>query len=294
MRIYLASYYNSKGTAYSITKDDYPWLLDSYHYINTDRHPAMIRADKRTIFLDSGAFSMFTKGAEISLEAYASFVQKNADCFHTVANLDDLHRNEQKSWDNQKTMERLLPNTFILPCFHTHEDPKWLKKYIDNYEYIALGGMVVETKQSMIRWLDDIFDKYLVDKKGRARVKVHGFGMTNFDIASRYPWYSVDSTGWIIAARHGLIFLPQPGLPYYKLAISSESPKTKDWDGHFDTVSDVHRKVFTRQIESRGFNVEELRTVYWKRDLFNIKVFREFSDAQVEQTFRKTAQSLFD
>ncbi len=294
MRIYLAGYYNGKSSVYSLTEKDYPWMLESYHYINTDRHTNAIRDDKRTIFLDSGAFSAFTKGATIELEDYSRFVIKNRDLFHVVANLDDLHKNEQKTWDNQKELERMMPGVNILPTFHTREDPKWLKRYVDEYEYIAIGGMVAESKQWLRVWLDDIWDKYLTDGAGRARVKVHGFGMTNFDIANRYPWFSVDSTGWVLAGRYGLIFLPQPGNPYYKLAISDQSPKVKDWDSHFDSVSDAHRANFTREIEARGFNVEELRTIYWKRDLFNISVFKEFNDKVLDVRFKKATQSLFD
>lgn len=295
MRIYLAGYYNGKASAYAIERDAYDWFLESYHYINTRRHCAMIRADKRTIFLDSGAFSAFTQGVEIRLSDYADFVRRNKDILHTVSNLDDLHKNEKKTWENQKALEATLPGTYILPVFHTREDPAWLKKYIDaGYSYIAIGGMVAESNQWLEKWLDDVWDKWLTDDAGHPRVKVHGFGLTTFDLMLKYPWFSVDSTRWVLAGRYGTILLPDDNGRISILNISTQSPRVKDWGAHYDNLSAMHRKKIKKTIESMGFDVEELRTIYWKRDLFNIAAFRRINDMQRELTFKKTARSLFD
>lgn len=277
MRIYLAGYYNGKAAAYEIQKGQYDWFLESYHYINTARHTAAIRRDKRTVFLDSGAFSAFTKGAQIRVEDYAAFIKKNADIIHLAANLDDLHKREQMTWDNQKALESF--GLKILPVFHTREDPKWLKKYMDaGYDYLALGGMVPESKVWLKQWLDHIWGDYLTDKKGRPLIKIHGFGLTTFDLMLRYPWYSVDSTSWVLAGRYGLIwYVDDEGKPV-RLYISDQSPKRKDWDSHFDTLSAIHKKKLTEQIEQRGFKVDELRSIYWKRDLFNIATFKFLND----------------
>lgn len=291
MRIYLAGYYNGKASAYSIGNDEYKWFLESYHYINTFRHVAAIRKDKRTIFLDSGAFSAFTKGADIKIEDYARYIHKNKDIIHLAANLDDLHKREQLSWNNQKALEAM--GIKVLPVFHTREDTAWLKKYLDaGYDYIALGGMVAESKAWLKHWLDEIFGEYLTYPDGRARVKIHGFGLTTFDLMLRYPWYSVDSTSWVLAGRYGLIwYVDDEGKPV-RLYISDQSPKRKDWDSHYDSLSPMHRKKLTEQIEQRGFKVEELRSIYWKRDLFNIATFKFLNDQDHDIRFRKQA-SLF-
>lgn len=288
MRIYLAGYYNGKASAYEIGQDQYSWFLESYHYINTARHVNAIRKDRRTIFLDSGAFSAFTKGANIKLEDYARYIHKNKDIIHLAANLDDLHKREQLTWNNQKALEAL--GVKALPVFHTREDPAWLKKYIDaGYDYIALGGMVPESKTWLKGWLDDIWGNYLVDGNGRARIRIHGFGLTTFDLMLRYPWFSVDSTSWVLAGRYGLVwYVDERGFPV-RLYISDQSPKRKDWDSHFDTLSPIHKKKLTEQIEARGFKVDELRSIYWKRDLFNIATFKFLNDQNYfdKITFKK-------
>lgn len=293
MRIYLAGYYNGKASAYEIKDDQYKWFLESYHYINTSRHTAAIRRDKRTVFLDSGAFSAFTKGAQIRVEEYAAFIHKNKDIVHLAANLDDLHKREQMTWDNQKALESL--GLKIVPVFHTRENPSWLKKYMDaGYDYLALGGMVPESKAWLKNWLDDIWSSYLVDGKGRPRIKIHGFGLTTFDLMLRYPWYSVDSTSWVLAGRYGLIwYVDDQGKPV-RLYISDQSPKRKDWDSHFDTLSPIHRKKLTDQIEQRGFKTDELRSIYWKRDLFNIATFKFLNDQNHYERIRFKKQQKVD
>lgn len=292
VKIYLAGYYNGKASAYSIGKEEYSWFLESYHYINTTRHVAAIRKDKRTIFLDSGAFSAFTKGAQIKVEDYARYIHKNKDIIDLAANLDDLHKREQMTWNNQKALEGM--GVKALPVFHTREDPKWLVKYIDEgYDYLALGGMVPESKAWLKPWLDDIWGNYLTNPDGTARIKIHGFGLTTFDLMLRYPWYSVDSTSWVLAGRYGLIwYVDDQGKPV-RLYISDQSPKRKDWDSHFDTLSPIHKKKLTDQIEQRGFKVDELRSIYWKRDLFNIATFKFLTDQEHNIRFKKQSHSLF-
>lgn len=287
MRIYLAGYYNGKASAYAIEQGAYDWFLESYHYIQRESILDSIRRDKRSIFLDSGAFSAFTKGVEIKLEDYAAFIHKNKDIIHLAANLDDLHKREELTWKNQKALESM--GVKPVPVFHTREDPKWLLKYMDaGYDYIALGGMVPESKPWLMKWLDDIWGTYLTDKNGRAKIKVHGFGLTTFDLMFRYPWYSVDSTSWVLTGRFGSIYyLDRERDTPVKIFISDQSPSRKDWDRHYDSMSSIHRAKLDSEIRKRGFDPEELRSIYWKRDLFNIATFKEMTDRKLDIKFFK-------
>lgn len=294
MRIYLAGYYNGKASVYSLSKDDYPYMLESYHYIGGKRLTDTIRADKRKIFLDSGAFSAFTQGSEIKREKYVEYVNTNLDIIEVAANLDDLSRDKEaaakNTWENQRWLEAhsRIP---ILPVYHCREDPKWLKNLLDKYEHIALGGMVPESIAWLRGWLDELFTQFLTDKKGLPRVKIHGFGMTTFELMLRYPFYSVDSTSWVLIARYGNILIPIED-QVIKVCISSESPKKHDWDAHYDSMSTANRKRVEKMINDYGFDVEDLRTIYWKRDLFNIKTFKSLCDQPV-RPFTRHIASLF-
>ena len=86
------------------------------------------------------------------------------------------------------------------------EDVYWLNKYLDRYDYIALGGMV---KSSNIEsWLDKVWS--IIMKSNNSKVRIHGFGMTTLDLLLKYPWYSADSSSWAGGTRFARIMQWNP------------------------------------------------------------------------------------
>ena len=151
------------------------------------------------LFLDSGAFSAFRKNISLDVHSYASYLEKEGHLWEVVANLDVIG-NPIESIKNQKYLTDLKLN--VIPTFHHGEDFKYLHKMMDEFSYIALGGMVFKNKW-LRGWLDACW-KDLKNYKG----KVHGFGLTNFDLMARYPWESVDSTTASRTGRIGVILSP--------------------------------------------------------------------------------------
>lgn len=190
------------------------WFLQDYflttHIQNEKRqYKYLIMYIKRKIklFLDSGAYSAYTKGASIDLNEYINFIKKHEKHFEVYANLDVIG-NARETLKNQKIMEKAGLNP--LPTFHFGEDFKYLKYYVKKYKYIALGGMaLIRNKQKLILWLNYCFEKYICREDGFPKCKVHGFGMADFDLIKRFPWYSVDSTSWIIKSVMGGIYIPK-------------------------------------------------------------------------------------
>lgn len=142
--------------------------------------------NKVNLFLDSGAFSAFTKGVTIDIQEYISFIKENQDVIETYANLDVIG-DPVGTLDNQKIMEEAGLNP--LPCFHYGEDLAYLKHYLSKYDYLALGGMVPISTNDLIPWLDTLFGDYICDKQGLPKIKIHGFGLTSLKLMLRYPWY---------------------------------------------------------------------------------------------------------
>lgn len=290
MRIYLAGLIqtgfvwrgNSRSENVLLSEEvrlKYPYDLESYHYLRDTRNaPDYFRFNKKTIFLDSGAFSMFTQGIKVDLAEYASYIKKNQDFIHVASNLDEIGRGkEQESWNNQKILEK--HGAKIQPVHHARDDDKWLLRYLaEGYDYIFLGGMVPETTKYLRGWLDHIFGKYLVKKDGTAKVKIHGFGLTTLELMRRYPWYSVDSTSWVLAGRFGNIYLDFADGRDIKVCISDQSPKVKDWDAHYDTLDPISRKMVDARLNHLGYDPKLLRTHYGWRDHFNIQFFRRVMD----------------
>lgn len=215
---------------------------------------------KVSLFLDSGAFSAKTKGVEINLQEYIKFIKDNDDYIDHYANLDVIGSAE-KSFENQLTMEKA--GLHPIPCFHYGEPVEYLKRYIDKYDYIALGGMVIGSTTALTDWLDYIFAEFICDKKTfLPKVKVHGFGMTSLPLMLRYPWFSVDSTSWVLTGRFGGVYVPIKRKGEYtyleqplKVNISNRSPSQEDAGQHFTTFSLFEQQVILEYFHSRGFDV---------------------------------------
>lgn len=287
MKLYLAGLYTSnfdlKGKLYSrlteeekIHRDNVKYILESYHYIHKDSYVKKIRKDGKKVFLDSGAFSAFTKGVKVDIKKYCRYIQANEDIIECASVLDAIG-DPQGTFENQAEMERL--GTRPLPCFHYGEDERYLEYYVANYEYITLGGMVPISTPQLKFWLDRLWEKYLTDGAGRPKIKVHGFGLTTVSLMSRYPWYSVDSSSWVQIAANGNIIHPDHGA----IPVSVSSPARKQHGQHIDTMAPDLREALSRKLEEPGFEVKRLQEEYISRWTFNCWAFTEMNVRQLEE-----------
>ena len=225
--------------------------MESYHYLQHPKKIEKIRQRGTKIFLDSGAFSMFTRGVKVDLRDYAQFIIRHQDIIEVPANLDAIG-NAEDTYANQKKLEGWLKpqGLGVLPVHHVRDKDYWLQRYLDEgYQHICLGGMVGESTATLRRWLDHVWHRYLTDKDGKPKVKVHGFGMTTRELLFRYPWASVDSTSWY-SSRYGGCFLDVPDddgtVRDYKIDFSSRSGK-RSW--HYDRLPPPHRKAISDRLE---------------------------------------------
>ena len=284
MRLYLAGIYTSNfcldGRLYNRLTENEKFQrksvthhLESYHYIHRQSFVDSIRRDKQTVFLDSGAFSAFTKGVEIDMPKYCRYIQDNADIIKKedndiLASVLDGIGDPLKTYQNQLKMEKL--GVRPLPCFHYGEDERYLEWYIANYSYITLGGMVPISTPQLKLWLDRIWEKYLIDGSGRPKIKVHGFGLTTISLMERYPWYSVDSSSWVQTARVGCMLL----LPEAKaINVSNQSPNRKVEGQHIDTLTPPQRKAIEERFQKLGVDTERMREAYLSRWSYNIYAY---------------------
>jgi hypothetical protein len=166
------------------------------------------------IFIDSGGFSAMTQGVSISLDEYADYLKRNAAIITAYANLDAIG-DAEATLRNQRALEArgLRP----IPVFHVGEDWRYLERYVAEYPYIALGGMVPHLRfpKRIMPWIIKCF------KVAGSKAVFHGFGATNWSVIRDLPWYSADSTTWVSGSRFGgfLLFDARTGrLRTHKLA----------------------------------------------------------------------------
>jgi len=294
MKLYLAGIYTANfkigGSLYNrLTENEKRQresatnLLESYHYIHRQTFVDSIRADGRKVFLDSGAFSAFTKGVEVDLPKYCDYIKRNKDIIEHVdgtllASVLDGIGDPLKTWQNQLAMEQL--GVRPLPCFHYGEDERYLEWYIANYDYITLGGMVPISTPQLKLWLDRIWEKYLTDGSGRPRIKVHGFGLTTVSLMERYPWYSVDSSSWVQIARvGGMLLMPEARV----INVSNQSPQRRVEGQHIDTLTPLQRQAVEQKLAACGVDTERMRETYLSRWCYNIWAFDQLGIQHFEE-----------
>lgn len=271
-------------------------ILESWHYVGKQKYVDEMRANAARIFLDSGAFSAHTLGVELKVSDYCDYIQRNTDILRVedgvvMASVLDGIGDPLQTYRNQYEME--LRGSRPLPCFHAGEDERYLEHYVRNYPYITLGGMVGSSTKQLQIWLDRIWDKYLVDGSGRARLKVHGFGITSVPLMERYPWYSCDSSSWIQSTSFGTVVTPK----YGPISVSEKSPSRHDSGQHITTLSAIEQDHVLRYLEEQGFTLERLSTVYQSRAAYNLwayTVLETIVNASKNETFRRQLQELFE
>lgn len=306
MKLYLAGIYTSnfhkESQLYArlterekAARDGVRYYLESYHYIYKQAYVDKIRADGVKVFLDSGAFSAFTKGIEVDIRGYCDYIKRNLDIIENVdgalcASVLDGIGDPLKTWQNQMAMEQM--GVRPLPCFHYGEDERYLEWYIANYDYITLGGMVPISTPQLFHWLDRIWDKYLTDGSGRPRLKVHGFGLTTQALMERYPWFSVDSSSWVQIAANGNILVPGLGT----VPVSPNSPSAKQYNRHLNTIPDLQREGLVKRIAEQGFDIERLQVEYVSRWAYNCWAFTYINENLLNtkpNTFQDEQMELF-
>lgn len=181
--------------------------LESYYTLK-DKAPSK---DGFKLLLDSGGFVARTKGKTVSVHQLSRYINK-----HQLKYAFNLDTNDVKeTLENQKFLESNC-ECYIIPIYHLSDylnERELLQDFL-KYPYIAIGGVAGEG--SAIK-LQHEFYKY-VFRHTADRVAVHGLGITSKRILELYPFYSVDSTSWLSAARFGNVSTTENKylIEYYK------------------------------------------------------------------------------
>ena len=179
-------------------------VLCSYHFFRTHNIAKLV--ERLTvnglppdIFVDSGAFSAASIGAEVSFDGYCEWIAKWREHFTVYSTLDVIG-NAGATQRNTEEMER--QGFAPLPVVHFGTDLRRLDVLAERYRYIALGGMVGRGLPSTMKFVAACFAR-----TNPACTVFHGFGMTSTRMLMNFPWYSVDSSSWSSAYRFGSLKL---------------------------------------------------------------------------------------
>lgn len=163
-----------------------------YSYANDKK--AIQQWGNEGLMLDSGAFTVFTKGININIDELTQFVKHYKP---EVAIQLDVIGDEDKTWKNYLYQKQEVDT--ILPVIHYKASEKHIRRVVESSDYILLGGLVPIARQrtKLVAWLDYLYSNFKLYEK-----KTHLLGITSRPVLSRYPAYSCDSSSWLSDNRY--------------------------------------------------------------------------------------------
>lgn len=251
-----------------------PKGLDIYHMFGSK------------LFIDSGAFSMWTRGVEVDVDEYINWLNERSEYLDLFGQVDaipgtkesgasqkEVQEAAEKTWENYLYMrERVTKPASLLYTFHVGEPKEFLVQALEwkdskgrHIPYIALGGMVGKNHQIRKNFLNMCFTA--IQRSSNPHVKVHAFGMTSKDLLSQFPITSADSTSWIMTAANGGIMTD--------LGVVTVSEAQSHLPGYFGHLPEDTLTVFNKQATEFGFTLDELSTERNCRVVHNARYMKD-------------------
>lgn len=168
--------------------------LVSFAYIGSNFLPKTavteLRAACSALFLDSGAFTAWTKGTPIVIEKYVEHILEHEDRYDAIAALDVIGdwRGSRENWIR---MRDAFPSakTKLIPVFHEGEPIELLDEYVDA-PVVGLGRTDGRrNKDASFLFYDACFNR-------QPTVRFHAFGNGDPQTLEPYPFSSFDCTTW--------------------------------------------------------------------------------------------------
>ena len=179
-------------------------ILQSFYYCNKVTEKEIIPNCKR-FMLDSGAFTFFSSGKYVDwseyVKRYAEFITRNNIKLFFELDIDALIGYEKVLY--YRAMLEDLTGKKCIPVWHKSRGKDEYLKMCDEYDYVALGGIVTrEIKQTDYKAFP-----YLISEAHKRNTKIHGLGFTSLQGLTKYKFDSVDSTAWLSGTRFGSIYI---------------------------------------------------------------------------------------
>lgn len=236
----------------------------------------------KKLFIDSGAFSAWTKGKVVDVDQYIDWINNRSEFIDLCGQVDvipgdirngstpqQVEEAAAATWQNYLYMRpRMAKPDSLLYTFHVGEPYKylrqaleWVTKEQNHIPYIALGGMVGKPMPVKRAFLDSCFS--IIKQSSNPNVKVHAFGMTSLDILESYPITSADSTSWIMTGANGNITTD-----FGIIAVSDQMARKSS---HYSHLPKDLQKEFEANLSEFGFTLDELRHSRDNRIIFNAR-----------------------
>ena len=215
MKIYLAGVIpfsekkNIGGGFDKAIKEWHPYILESFYYADADTERLIPYYGD--FLLDSGAFTFmggfsFTASKKSNIdfydyvERYAAFIVKNK-----VEKFFELDVDSVVGYEKVKEFRKILEiktGKPSIPVWHSSRGFDEFKRTCQEYDYVALGGIVGGEWNAKAEKYIPLFIKTAHEYGA----KIHGLGFTKLEKLKIYHFDSVDSTAWTTGNRFGYLY----------------------------------------------------------------------------------------
>lgn len=190
-------------------------FLMSYHYISSKNINMQPYIDKGVkFFIDSGVYTFLNNAEkygdldkdhwEAYIKRYLAWARKNKDAIFAIANVDLEYYfgNEQVDEWNEKYFEPFMLETGIPVCFIWHDcrgTDGW-EEYCKRYVYTGFSWVSGDSSD-----LDFNYGMKMLKIAEKYNTVCHGMGMTRTSLLTKLPFYTSDSTTWLVGLQYGEI-----------------------------------------------------------------------------------------
>lgn len=276
----------------SVTNDDYlKYLQDNnccnilISYLEQRKIETLIEKNIPNIsmFVDSGAFSAFTRGKKVDIDKYIEFLNQYHEKFDLYASLDvipdydsteSVRQSSIDTFNNFLYMrERLIDKNKCVITFHFGEDYNMLRQILQfedgngRLKYLALGGLARASVDDRFVFIEKCYE--IIRECNREDLQIHLFGVTDMSLCERFGASSVDSTTWVRAASFGEICTDAGRLVVSENRISDNK--------HLLHKSELIKNQCVEEMRKCGFELEDLMNSSKSRELYNILWFHKKS-----------------
>lgn len=262
----------NKSTEKTLRENDCCRLLS---WVNEKKVIEERSANGYKTFVDSGAFSAYTKGIDIDIDDYIAWINRWHPYVERYAAWDvipsdkvSVEESAKQTWKNYQYMKtKVTDPSKLVYCFHFGEDITYLLQALKSgIDFIALGGLAKKGKkqrEEFLELVEPIFEEF-------PNVHVHVFGMGSMPIIQRFKFIdSSDSTTPFFPAKHGRIQTDSCGNVYFGEDVDNEKHSKEA----FVNMLPSHKMLIEQEVRQRGFTIEDMYTnisrqdyqiIYWK------------------------------
>lgn len=196
-----------------VRKNNIRFVLMSYHYLQGKPKNFLKKRIEEfpdlRVFIDSGAHTFFQKIDEYRqkdekfwdeyLTKYTEWVKDNSDYIFACANLDIeaiVGIDKVDEWNDKYFKPVEESGVEVCYIWHSERGESGWEEYAKKHSYIGLS--MANDRESTVQKL---MKRLKVAEKYNTRV--HGMALTKTEILVRVPFFTADSTSWLVGQQFG-------------------------------------------------------------------------------------------